>query len=177
MTQTALTLKTKELRVYIDGISQLVKYLHTTTDVNNWRPFNSHEVNQCYDALMFGKAWLGKCLEELDVPTPYSNDGNRKTVQDIEPVADTIDNQRETKLLFLWESYENFKQLNEIEKIDCLREEIKNLTVSVKFLDHESFGEKITREFAIARTNSYSYLCEARMWLGFELGNIKERSK
>jgi hypothetical protein len=32
-----------------------------------------------------------------------------------------------------------------------------------------------TREFAIARTNSYNYLSEARLWLGFELQRIKEQ--
>jgi hypothetical protein len=35
----------------------------------------------------------------------------------------------------------------------------------------------LSREFAIARTNCYTHLCEARFWLGFECERIKNEKQ
>lgn len=144
---------------------------------------NSKEVNKAYDSLILAKAWLGKVLEELGSETPYANDGNRKEVSDIEPAADkfpqkTIEGRPAFPDLYggtgknptskIW------IELTHIEKVDWLREEIKNLIdFIIKFYSH---SQPPSREFAIARTNSYNHLCEARFWLGFELGRIRDES-
>jgi len=125
----------KELRVKIDGLSQLTKELKPLTflsSVDNSRDYNSPEIEKAYDSLILAKAWLGKVLGELGEATPYKNDGNRKTIGDIEPTAD------------------------------------RAITTQTIHTGNQS------REFAIARTNSYNHLCEARFWLGFELQRIKE---
>ena len=69
----------KELRVRIDGLSQLVKELkelkHCTTPIAGednilrqsivHKHFTSHEVNKCYDSLILAKVWLGFELERI----------------------------------------------------------------------------------------------------------------
>jgi hypothetical protein len=103
--------------------------------------------------------------------TPYANDGRRKTVEDIEPTADVA------KKLFPTVPNEAFdvNALNHIEKVDWLRQEIEKLINIVKQISLVQQPDiPFSREFSIARTNSYNYLCEARFWLGFELQRIKE---
>lgn len=115
--------------------------------------------------LPYAKAWLGKCLGELGIESPYKKDGERHSVSDIEPTAE-----RSPGFLVdinLWES------MNHIEQIDYLREDLGKISEEIKHLS--TSGQ--TREFAIARTNAYNYVCEARFELGFELENIRESSK
>lgn len=151
----------KEVRVKIDGLSQLTRELKPLTflsSADNSRDYNSPEIEKAYDSLILAKAWLGKVLGELGEATPYTNDGNRKTVEDIEPTAD------KGHVMV-------FGDFNHIEKVDWLRQEIQYTTHLVTQTIHT--GNQ-SREFAIARTNSYNHLCEARFWLGFELQRIKE---
>ena len=154
----------KELRVKIDGLSQLVKELKpdVITGTSNGKDFyyNPPEVRNCYDSLIFAKAWLGKILAELGTINPYKS--GYKTKEDIEPTADVSNiDLNETVTMGL------------IEKIDWLRTEIEKLVILIKDLNGTT-ESKPSREFAIARTNSYNYLCEAKFWLGFELQRIKE---
>ncbi|TXG79209.1 MAG: hypothetical protein E6R13_10225 [Spirochaetes bacterium] len=106
-----------ELRIKIDGLSQLTKGLTPKTQaidflacprleeelLDTWIEraksvgaykesvfSNSKEVQKAYDSLILAKAWLGKILGEIGESTPYANDGNRKDVKDIEPAADKM---------------------------------------------------------------------------------------
>lgn len=187
----------RELRIKIDGLSQLVKELkpckqlqttvqypsrETVTYIHNelfdGKPllYNSIEINKAVDSLILAKAWLGKILGELGEATPYANDGNRKDVKDIEPTADK-------NLATIEElTYENciancskdYLLLNHIQKVDWLRQEIQHIIHLVEQAIHT--GNQ-SREFAIARTNSYNHLCEARFWLGFELSRCKDAAE
>jgi len=165
---------------------------------------NTVQIEKAYDSLILAKAWLGKVLGELNpkyciaeydifqhikkiveygddvdfltlkakelgqnysviVNTPYANDGNRKTVEDIEPTQDVSG-----PVLV-------FEDFNHIEKVDWLRQEIEKLINIVKQISLAQQPDILfSREFSIARTNSYNHLCEARFWLGFELQRIKE---
>lgn len=175
----------KNLRVKIDGLARLtkelkpIKFLDNELEAMSWpkdlAAGNPKEIEEAVDNLYLAKAWLGKILQELDVPTPYKNDGNRKTVEDIEPTADedkgnnTLVGYNHLNGVFQW------SKLNHIEKVDWLRQEIQGLVDTVKSPDFASSFS--TRELAIARTNAYNYLCEARFWLGFELQRIRESGK
>ncbi len=138
------------------------------------------ELEKSYDSLILAKAWLGKILGELGAKTPYKNDGNRKSIEDIEEAADTSNLGEEGKILYsttntvLARSYMTQKEWDNkfhIEKVDWLREKIKTLVVEIQ----ELFSEvSIPRSIATAQTNSYNHLSEARFWLGFELQRIKE---
>lgn len=187
-----------ELRTRIDGLAQLVKSLNENGKINNVNQnspisnmyisvianeiidmvnlainqslFQNTNLYEASKSLLLAKAWLGKVLAELGEETPYKNDGNRKTVEDIEPTADKstltevyykMNAQFNVKTLFndennvIGESSRSY-----IEKIDWLREEIEKC---IKL----SFGSP----------EADKCLTEARFFLGFELQNIKEQSK
>lgn len=153
----------KELRISIDGISQLVKELKPCTYVTSCdgqRDYNTPEIEKCYDSLIMGKGWLGIILAELGTVNPYKS--GYKTKDDIEPTADI-------SIIDL----NSTVAMNHIEKVDWLRTEIGKLVSIIRNLNLTS-ENPVTRELAIARTNSFNHLCEAKFYLGFELQRIKE---
>jgi len=166
----------KELRVKIDGLAKLTKSLREDKNDSKF-PFNSPECSKAYDSLLFAKAWLGKILGELGNENPYKS--GYKTVEDIEPTADvcifnntaSLTKGGETERYEFFKEWENNK--SHIEKVDWLREEIQSIIDGVIMMGIN----KPSREFSIARTNTYNYLCEARFNLGFELQRIKEQDK
>jgi hypothetical protein len=213
----------KELIVKIEGLAQLtkelkpcaqlfttVRYANNTivTFVHNevfyGKPlmYNSIEIEKVVDSLYLSKSWLGKVLEELGESTPYINDGNRKTVEDIEPVADSvIDKEGVYHSFFTIDEVIEWNKKSHIEKVDWLRQEIKqvieelpdyvkwieeqidNFYKTVKEDNKEDFCNK-EEEFMASLPNLefefnlvYKYLCEARFWLRFEFKRIKEQTK
>lgn len=184
----------KNLRVQIDGLAQLVKelkpiekgrkYQRVSLPIN-LKKINSNEINKAYDSLILAKAWLGKVLQELGEPTPYTKDGQRKTVEDIEPTADqativhglrepfTGKNSREPqKSVDTWElngrPMNDYDSMSHIERVDWLREEIK------KLIDNTTDFSQEHPEVELEQSFVYKYLSEARFWLGFELQRIRE---
>lgn len=161
----------KKLRVSIDGLSQLTRGLNPVEG-----EMYSDQVHGAAETLIFAKAWLGKVLGKLNVPTPYANDGNRKTVADIEPTADVSATIPLPTLIIDKSNGEEddlpWTKRSHIEKIDWIREEVGGLQKKIVDLD---LGSR-DRELSIARTNVYNYLCESRFYLGFELGRLKDES-
>lgn len=128
------------------------------------------EMDKCYDSLILAKAWLGKILGELGTESPYPKDGTRKTVEDIEPTADT---HGELSWDYTAESADHpndnpWTKWNHIEKVDWLRQEIQKLIQETSDFSQEEPSIELEQGFV------YKYLCEARFWLGFELQRIKE---
>lgn len=164
----------KELRVKIDGVAQLTKESNTN------HIGGSKEMDKTVDSLYLAKAWLGKVLGELGEATPYANDGKRKTVEDIEPAADTLNRFKVKSIGFnenIASTYvyynllkENWDMFNYIEKVDWLRQEIQHLTHLVYQYCVENSKTRFHSEIA------YKHLCEARFHLGFELERIRESS-
>lgn len=116
-------------------------------------------------------------MSELGSETPYKNDGERKEVKDIEVAVDIFEVMKNSIDKYggrvdhtLPQEY--WKDCNHIQKVDWLREHIA--IIIKELLELNITG---SRELAIARTNSYNHLCEARFWLGFELQRIKEQNK
>jgi hypothetical protein len=186
----------KELRVRIDGLSQLVKELKSEkeivvgystdtppriADYVMFKQVNSKEIEKAYDSLILAKAWLGKMLGELGTESPYK--AGYKTVEDIEPTADVYELKLATtqvgEISINYPEYSFLLSMNHIEKVDWLRQEIESLIKSINkldFLDDKLYIENVG-VLVIARTNVYTHLCEARFWLGFELQRIKENNK
>lgn len=162
----------KELRVKIDGLSQLTKELkpiHEGYKGEDGSKFyiNSDEINKCYDSLILAKAWLGKILGELGTETPYKNDGKRKEVKDIEPTADRG---KRGNLIMFEEVGDFWDSKSHIEKVDWLREEIRKANNAII---------QYTQSYQIGWIAVYSlrcdkYLSEARFWLGFELDRVRD---
>ena len=177
----------KRIRVNVDGLVSLTEALMpieikkvTNYGVDGsavtWFPspafgekyffVTSEELKCAAKSLKLGKAWLGKLLGELGEQTPYANDGKRDSVDDIESAVDKapmLNSEFHSKEI--WESY------NHIQKVDFLREELK---LNIHTVEQVIITTGQSREFAIARTNAYNHLSEARFWLGFELERIKK---
>ncbi len=165
----------KELRVKIDGLAQLVKSmtgrvfaintsaipdnLDIDTFIKKWKEnsnfmvpmkplessvesINNYEISKTYDSLILAKAWLGKILGELG-----------------ESAADVQ----------VWTYFnDGFRDKNHIEKVDWLREKIKNM------MDNTTDFSQELPEIELEQGFVYKYLSEARFWLEFELQRIRE---
>lgn len=214
--------KIKQLRIDIDGISQLVKELTprrkyvvdiayipksqgvtlekfieffdrtgyaiinseeegiTKSSIFNafqYLPVENKELDKCYDSLILAKAWLGKILGELGEETPYKNDGNRSTVEDIEPTSDVNNkmiNDLKDSNIGLWFEFTSWKEASHIEKVDIVRERIK---LQIDKFTSLMCGSNLEISTIGIQENIHQYLTEARFWLGFELQRIKEESE
>lgn len=172
----------KNLRVQIDGLAQLTKELKPIGQIQIHVPSstsklpseesyisirkNLHkELEEATDSLYLAKAWLGGMLGEIGETTPYVNDGNRKTVSDIEPTADKsiISNQKNAEVF----DNKHWSTKSHIEKVDWLREEIK------KIIDTTTDFSETYPEITLEQGFVYKYLSEARFWLGFELERMR----
>ena len=134
----------------------------------------SEELKDCYRSLRLAKAWLGKLLSFLDDPTPYTNDGKRKKVKDIEPAAEAAS--------FDWKEWnELHKDQNYIQKIDGLRQHLDHLSNDrIYYIVGQIFKlewpqDKLKSSILVLQKTE-CYLKEARFFLGFELQRIKENS-
>ncbi len=135
---------------------------------------NTSELQLCSNSLRLAKARLGKILGLLGEATPYQNDGKRKTVADIEPASD--------KAILGFEGYGHaFKtKQSYVEKIDWLREKVgKTRQECDDVIDeinqkHSTQGDRETFNLFIHCSNCLSELDNARFYLGFELGQIRD---
>jgi hypothetical protein len=175
--------KIRELRVRVDGLAQLCKGIIRRSPMYNangdYIPgkrdpltpvFYSREIEQAVDSLYLAKAWLGKCLESLGEDTPYST--GKKTVEDIEPTADTINMGEAIGREYTLSTVAEFGEMNHIEKVDWLRSKIQ-----------KAIDEILTRDFlyeidnGLVINNTWTHLCEAKFQLGFEMARIREEGK
>ena len=184
----------KQLRVEIDGLAQLCEGLkHITKSIGGLDRYeyeemivNSEEIKEAVKSLKLSKAWLGKVLESLGSENPYGS--GYKTVEDIVPETDkaeiiwgSIGIKGETPRLEAKSAFtvagklvaENYG--THIERVEWLRTEIK-CKIESEYISSMTY-QPANRLEAIARTNAYNNLCEARFWLGFELGRVKDEYK
>ena len=157
--------KIKELRIKIDGLSQLTKELKPFID--GLESSKTMVIYNSTDSLLFAKAWLGKVLAELGTENPYKSGYNSK--EDIQPTADVANHNDKVSVHYELPYYE----MNHIQKVDFIRTEIEKLVLELKDLGSPPNPPLLNREMSIARTNAYTHLCEAKFWLGFELERIK----
>ena len=150
----------KELRVKIDGLAQLVNGLSE----------QSEEIKDSVKSLFLAKAWLGRVLGGLGEGTPYSNDGKRKTVEDIEPAADRKKEVNEFMAYKGGTGERDYVDFNHIEKVDWLREEIQKASEEYKDLWFTKCGDLQGFLYSVV----YQHLSEARIHLGFELGRVRD---
>ncbi len=132
------------------------------------------EILKTVDSLLLAKAWLGKVLEELGATNPYK--AGYKTVEDIKPTADVQEFRKEgIDYEFIAKEGEAlyWKDLSHIEKVDWLREEIKNVLLDFQNIELNDLDNKIS---SYIMNNVRTHLSEARFWLGFELARIKEEN-
>ena len=196
----------KQLRVEIDGLAQLCEALKPITKPIGGlyrheyeeMTVNSEEIKEAVKSLKLSKAWLGKVLEQLGNENPYGS--GYKTVEDIVPTADVASRIEDYPVApDHWPDGEVYK--SHIEKVDWLRTEIKRLLGKIEkptvTIDVSSIKGDFNIEKYLEEMNKYGvmllepcvqvqsggidkaaqYLQEARFWLGFELGRIRDESK
>ncbi len=184
----------KELRVRVDGLAQLTKELRPwlqegiglMESIRLHSQGTTKEIEKAVDSLYLAKAWLGKVLGELGEETPYKNDENRKTVEDIEPAADKVKEYKNNPTVCSKCPYcrdvtcgsvdcvaERWDIKSHIEKVDWLRQEIEKIIQRSADI-RASFSESHIHGF-YGWKFIYQHLSEARFWLGFELQRIKEQ--
>lgn len=136
---------------------------------------NTSELQLCSNSLRLAKARLGKILGLLGESSPYQNDGNRKTVEDIEPASD--------KAVFEFEGLGHAFKTKQtfVEKIDWLREKIGEirkdcLELVSEILDRNARGvnDTFVLDIFLQCQTSIIELDNARFYLGFELGHIRD---
>ena len=162
----------KQLRVEIDGLAQLCEGLKPITkpigglDRYEYEEIivNSEEIKEAVKSLKLSKAWLGKVLEHLGNENPYGS--GYKTVEDIVPETDKI-----TGVPLTIQEAIDYNRMSHIEKVDWLRTEIKRV------IDNATDYSQEVPEIELEQVFAYKYLCEARFWLGFELGRVLDESK
>lgn len=176
----------KQLRVEIDGLAQLCKALNpiviyvggvvparrfgpNCTEIGfTEKKGNSEEIKEAVKSLKLSKAWLGKILEQLGNENPYGS--GYKTIEDIVPATDVAKEIKDYPVApDHWPEGEVSK--SHIEKVDWLRTEIKRL------IDNTTDYSQEVPEIELEQGFAYKYLCEARFWLGFELGRVRDESK
>jgi hypothetical protein len=158
-----------KLRVRIDYLMGLTEDLKPVEEfeLDEFVAQGSFQTYNASTSLSFGKAWLGKMLGYAGKPSPYKNDGKRKTVRDIEKTADVA----ERVLPSSW------NQMSHVEKVDWLRQQIDSVSRDLLngiILQTEIESHPLAK---LAANNAYTHLCEARFWLGFELERILSESE
>ena len=123
--------------------------------------YHSSELEQAANSLRLAKAWLGELLGSMGEESPYKNDGNRKSVEDIEIETDTFPS-----------DMHDTSGRTHVEIVDWLTEEIKGITKEMSSTDWGLESDNGTFNELIL-DSVYRHLKEARFWLGFELGRIR----
>lgn len=153
-------------------LAELAKFIHYKDNIKMWQIYSSSEIVNTIDSLLFAKGYLGKLMGELGTPTPYQNDGKRNSVNDIEPVANIST-----------PDISSFRSLNLVQKIDFLREEVQKLiSVDILILSNDLVAftqggvdlNNTEKRREIFLHQAFVHLTAAKMWLGFELGRIRD---
>lgn len=123
---------------------------------------SSRELSLAKTATQTAMMWSGTMLKHYNNgETPYKNDGNRETVADIEPMfeatTDTI--------------HQDYYQRGHVVVVDQLR---VTLGSWIEEVENDVLGREDTSIKNFVGVNIYQHLVEARMWLGMELGRLRD---
>lgn len=160
----------QELRLDIDALYQLVEPLRPIVEEDElfdcMTYHKSEQLKEISKSLLLSKAWCGKLMGELGGTSPYKNDGNRKSVGDIEPTDSQAKFLENVIGHYLMNRKNAWSERNHVEKIDKLRELVDY--VSDKFIKNYASCE------SILITIIFMHIQEAKLWMGFELGRIRD---
>lgn len=150
----------KDARLFLDLISKVL------SKADNEERYLTY----ANKSIMLSKMWMGKWLQRYEV-SPYGHkDGNRKTVEDITPTAQSVNDLTGYKLYQDWIYASTDDDMVEI--IDGLREDIGEVLNWVSYMTNRKMLSGISQhDFTI-----YCTLSEARMWLGMELARIRNKN-
>ncbi len=145
--------KIKDTRRRLDGIAILIKYID-----------KSRENSLAITSLELSKMWLGKVLKELGTANPYPESKNPEN-QKIEPTAD-----------IMTEAYGFPDGFSHIQKVKWLRGEIEITENELNKIreQRDSSNNLFTYWSDYYFKTSIEKCIESGMWLGMELGRIRD---
>jgi hypothetical protein len=139
----------------------------------------SPELTKADNELKLAKAYCGKLLGLFGEPTPYQNDGKRVEIKDIEKEANTdkvylgdlgIFNDSDTLITKVDKCREYIELiLDRFYYIMFDKNIIRNYNVDGNMIAVNTYYHK----HSIYTNNVVSHLTNAKIWLGFELGRIR----
>ena len=165
-TKQKMETKIKELRVSLDGLTQLVKTLEV-----------SRERSLTITSLELSKMWLGKVLKELGTTNPYPESKNPAN-EKIEPTADSHPGLVHSSINIT--EYQ-WKEFTHIQRVKFLRAEVEKVEKDLESLRdsvdiHKEILNNYSSKWKLAFLyNSFENCIEAGMWLGMELGAIRDK--
>lgn len=139
--------------------------------------FDCMELHEAKRSLVLARCWAGKLLGFLGKPSPYSNEGSRQTVADIEPEAD--------KAIAVGLSPRNEGESDN----DYLTRVVDGLRQTIGGYVADGWGKttELDRAYYTINPNAAQYaayahakdaliqhLSEARFFLGFTLGVVRD---
>lgn len=133
----------------------------------------SRELSLVRTNLQTTMMWTGTFMKFAKLgDNPYAkHDGNRTEVKDIEPMFDATEETFNQEILDKGLIY-SVDQMREY-----LQKQLDSLMQDKESLIKEFESEEQEMHLALCYTNIYKHLTESRMWLGMELGRIREESK
>jgi len=167
----------KEMRVDIDGITQFVEHVNDHPEgkhKNN--SLRSREISITITKLQEGKMWLGKLLQSIGAINPYPESMNSDN-EIIEPTADVL--RPPAVACFDAKKGEKLTHIKRVKQLKQMIEDIVSSQLfSVKTLNKWQIISKEENRalFTLSLINSYTYLTEAKMWIGMELSRIKQET-
>lgn len=140
-----------------NGIRTLRKYLDQMAGSIEDSELSSRPGSLAVTHIQSARMWLGECLAELGLSTPYKESLD-PTSETIAPEADVASRQQDPWMPPSGSPIKYVKELRVslVEQTEKLRQEIHN-------------GESSKKFYVISTTQAYVHLCNARMWLGKEL--------
>lgn len=155
----------REFRVLLDSNVKALEDLqyefrehpHAGSITRKGRGISTH-IERSIEDVMFAKAWIGKVLEARGASNPYG-----KGYQDVHDIVETADTAERS------DSERTKKRPSYVGQVSDMRDRLGS---ALQILDKLE-GSPSTRKEAIAWTQAYVKLTEAKLHLGFEFARIK----
>lgn len=175
---TLLRMKTKKTMSFEDPLaaSMLCGYDATRNKQG------SQELYEANKAVLMAKARMGLALHELGEAYPYEKDKDRKSLSDIKPATQVLEDPKKYDPLL--EDNVLYSELSYIEQLSYLRAEANKVSKEIKAFAEEVAGDiellMENRNLLVVSAHMSStlhYLIEVRTMLGWELHTLREEAK
>lgn len=126
--------------------------------------FNSREISLCTTNLQRSKMFMGLVLKDMDTPNPYPESHNKDSKK-IEATADTS------------HSDYNFEAEDHIGKVKELRHDFSETVEAMKEMYKGAYPSDTIKDVMMFPSHFMTAILaleEAKMWLGEELGRIRD---
>lgn len=127
----------------------------------------SRQISIAITATQNARMWLGQVLNVLDEPNPYP-DSKDATNNKIAPTTDVFTTKDDTP----------FVNMDGIKQAKVMRQRLTSLYEEMEHLEAKGIlSRQLNDKGMLCISKSWAYIVEANMWLGMELGRIRDEEK